>query len=148
MKLSTIALAIALGACGGTAPAPAAPQACPAVAEPVAATPTAADQGTKETISFVVRWKFKPEYEAEAVAYTRDFIKKAKENEPDLVLYTLNKDFKEPHVYWWIERYRNQAAVDFHHSTEYRAKALPNLKIWLEVFPPDPFIVMTQVIPE
>lgn len=104
--------------------------------------------GDSKVVTLVVKWKLKAEFEQEALAYATDFIAKAAANEPDTVLYVLTKDPKEERTYYWIERYRDRAALQFHRDTDYRAQALGHLPKWLETFPPELFLELDQVIPK
>lgn len=141
------AATVMMAACASTpkqAPCPVCP--APTPAAPLAPT-LVNDQGDAKTITLVVKWKLKAEYEQEALAYLADFIKKARDNEPGTVLYVVTKDPKEERTYYWIERYRDRAALEFHRGTDYRNTALKLLPKWLEKFPPELFLELEQVIP-
>jgi quinol monooxygenase YgiN len=148
---SSLLFAIAAIACGGAQRTDPAPHTCeaPAVAPTPPAAPDAVPKhGDSKVITVIVRWKVKPEFEKEALAYTKDFIAKAQASEPGTLLYTFSKDPKQERTYVWVERYRDQAAYQAHQDTPYRKEALPLVKKWLEVWPPDIYLKLDQTFPE
>jgi quinol monooxygenase YgiN len=69
-------------------------------------------------IGIVATLRIKPGMEKEFEAVAKELVAKVQANEPGCVLYALHHG-EAPHTYVFMERYRDQAAVDAHRATEY-----------------------------
>ena len=69
-------------------------------------------------LGVVATLKVKPGMEGEFEAVAKELVAKVNANEPGCVLYALHRS-EAPHTYVFMERYRDQAAVDAHRATEY-----------------------------
>lgn len=70
--------------------------------------------GNSEVVTLIVEMTVKPEYEQEFLDYVASFVEKVHANEPGTLLYVLTSHPTEPHTYLWVERYRNQEALQAH----------------------------------
>jgi quinol monooxygenase YgiN len=102
-------------------------------------------QGDSEAITLLVTMTFKPEKEAAFLELAARFIARVQAEEPGALLYVLTKDPTVAHTYTWVERYRDEAALQLHRDTEYMAQARPLLQ---EFFASPPKLVrLEQVLP-
>jgi quinol monooxygenase YgiN len=69
-------------------------------------------------LGIVATIKVKPGMEKEFEAVARELVAKVTANEPGCVLYALHHA-ETPATYVFMERYRDQAAVDAHRGTDY-----------------------------
>jgi quinol monooxygenase YgiN len=69
------------------------------------------------TITLVVTMQFKAEQEATFLGVARSFAEWVRVNEPGTLLYTLSKDPSREHTYVWVERYRDEAALEAHRTS-------------------------------
>ncbi len=65
-------------------------------------------------IAVIATVKVTPGKEAEFEADFRSWAETVKANEPGTLTYTLNRSRSEPHVYYALEFYKDQAAIDTH----------------------------------
>ena len=69
-------------------------------------------------LGVVATLKVKPGMEREFEAVAKELAAKVNANEPGCTLYALHVG-ETPHTYVFLERYVDQAALDFHRTTEY-----------------------------
>ena len=69
-------------------------------------------------LGVVATLKVKPVMEREFEAVAKELAAKVNANEPGCTLYALHVG-ETPHTYVFLERYVDQAAIDFHRTTEY-----------------------------
>lgn len=103
--------------------------------------------GSSDVVTQVVTMALKPEYEQEFLDFAAYFVEKVHANEPGTLLYVLTKHPTEPYTYVWIERYRDQAALQAHGETPYIGEAMSkvqNPKWWSK---PHEMLQLTQIVP-
>ena len=69
-------------------------------------------------IGIVATLRIKPGMEKEFEAVAKELVAKVRASEPGCVLYALHHG-EQPHIYVFMERYTDQAAVDAHRATDY-----------------------------
>lgn len=57
------------------------------------------------------------------IAVFRELQEQVLANEPTTLLYTINRDRKDPNTFIIMERYQDQASLDAHMASEYFAAA-------------------------
>ncbi|HEU0073291.1 MAG TPA: antibiotic biosynthesis monooxygenase [Dehalococcoidia bacterium] len=70
-----------------------------------------------DVVTLVVTMTIKPEQETTFLQSCREFVEWVHANEPDTLLYVLTKHSSREHTYVWVERYRNEAAVEAHRTS-------------------------------
>lgn len=70
-------------------------------------------------INVVATLKVLPGKEAEFEAAASDLVAKVNANEPDCYLYEICRSKSDLQTYVFMERYKDQAAIDFHGQTDY-----------------------------
>lgn len=70
-------------------------------------------------LSIVATIKVKPGTEKEFEAAALELVARVNANEPGCKLYTLSRSNEAPQTYVFMERYADQAAVDYHRGTDY-----------------------------
>ena len=97
-------------------------------------------------ITLVVPMSIRPEREAEFLAFARKSIADVKREEPGTLVYALNKRADRPHAYVWIERYRDEAALQAHERRLREAGVIEKVRpFWAS--PPEG-MRLAQVAPE
>lgn len=77
-------------------------------------------------INVIATLKIAPGKEAEFEAAASDLVAAVNANEPDCLLYELCRSKSDPQTYVFMERYRDQAAIEYHGKTDYfRAAQAP-----------------------
>lgn len=106
------------------------------------------DHGGAGIITFVVTMRPKPEHEQGFLDFAAAYAEKVRGNEPDTLLYTVNKHADEPHTYVWVERYRDEKALAAHSEAPYLSEAMDswitNASKWAK---PHEMIRLDQVVP-
>ena len=69
-------------------------------------------------LGVVATLKVKPGMEQDFEAVAKELVAKVNAHEPGCKLYALHVG-EAPHTYVFLERYVDQAALDFHRTTEY-----------------------------
>ena len=77
-------------------------------------------------ISIVAKFIVNEGEEAKFLALTKDLVKASK-SEEGCIEYILHKDVKEARTYSMIEKWDDQAAIDFHNSTPHFTSAVPKI---------------------
>jgi len=91
---------------------------------------TGATTSATDPISLLVTMTFLPEHEEAFLELATSVVEQVRANEPGTLLYMLTKDPERDHTYVWIERYRDQQALDVHSESPYMADALAQLPGW------------------
>lgn len=97
------------------------------------------------TITLVITMQFTPEGEPRFLETAAKFVRWVHANEPGTLLYTLNKHPSREHTYAWVERYRDEAALEAHRTSPQLAEALKVVRECLEG-PPE-LLRLEQVSP-
>lgn len=84
--------------------------------------------GDSDVVTLVVTMAVKPEHEQEFLDFAAYLVKKVHANEPDTLLYVLTQHPTEPQTYLWVERYRNQEALEAHNETSYMGEAISKVE--------------------
>ncbi|CAN5820560.1 hypothetical protein BH23ACT11_BH23ACT11_31330 [soil metagenome] len=103
--------------------------------------------GNSETVTMVVEMAVKPEYEKEFLDLASRIAEKVHANEPGTLLYVLTRHPTEPHTYLWVERYRNQEALQAHMESPYMGEAMSKIQDpewWAKEHD---MLQLTQVVP-
>jgi quinol monooxygenase YgiN len=114
-------------------------------------TNTETAHGNSEAVTMVVEMTVKPEHEQEFLDYVAGFMEKVHVNEPGTLLYVLTRHPTEPHTYLWVERYRDQEALQAHMGAPYMVEPVsraqdPEWKWWAK--PPELLLQLAQVLPK
>jgi quinol monooxygenase YgiN len=96
-------------------------------------------------ITLVVTMSIKAEQEATFLEAAAGFAAWVEANEPGTSLYTLNKHPSREHTYVWVERYRDEAAMEAHRTGAQLAEALNVVRECLDGAPE--LLRLEQVIP-
>ena len=102
-------------------------------------------RGTSETISVVGTLKVRPEHEDAFIAHTAATAAIVEANEPDTILYVIHRHPTEPHTFFFIERYRDDRALQAHAEAPYIKDAIAKLQGLLEEAPDA--LLLRQIIP-
>lgn len=97
-------------------------------------------------ISLIATMTIKPECEAEFLSAAREFVPWVQANEPGTLLYVLTRHPSREHTFVWLERFRDEAAVDDHRKSEQFAAFLPRVRECLAA--PTEGLRLEQVIPD
>ena len=77
-------------------------------------------------ISIVAKFIVNEGEEENFLALTEGLIE-ASNKEEGCIEYILHKDVKEPRTYAMIEKWNDQAAIDFHNSTQHFTSVVPKI---------------------
>jgi len=102
--------------------------------------------GDKNTLTNIVTFVIKPEYEQAFLEQATQYQKMVQREEPGTILYILGKQRGQERTYVWVERYESEEAVDIHSKNPAMPKAIENIQKWLAE-PPN-FFMLDQVVPE
>jgi quinol monooxygenase YgiN len=97
------------------------------------------------TITLVVTIQFKPDKEETFLANAANFAEWVHANELGTLAYFLTKHPTREHSYVWVERYRDEAALEAHRTSPQLAEALKVVRECLDG-PPE-LLRLEQVIP-
>jgi quinol monooxygenase YgiN len=86
-------------------------------------------------ITLIVTMSIKPDREAEFLATAGEFVDWVQANEPDTLLYVLTRHPSREHTYVWVERYRNESAIEAHRNGERFAGAIAVVRASLDGTP-------------
>lgn len=103
--------------------------------------------GNPDVVTLLVTMAVKPEYEQEFLDFAAHLTEKVHAEEPGTLLYVLTRHPTKSHTYLWVERYRNQDALQAHSETAHVGEAMARVqdpKWWAN--PPE-MMQLSQVIP-
>lgn len=111
-------------------------------------TNTETAHGNSEVVTMVVEMTVNPEHEHDSSIYVPGFIEKVHANKPGTLLYVLTRHPTKPHTYLWVERYRDQEALQVHADAPYMGEAMSRVQDpewWAKEHE---MLQLTQVVPE
>ena len=77
-------------------------------------------------ISIVAKFIVNEGEEKNFLALTEDLVK-ASQNEKGCIEYALHKDMKNARTYCMLEKWKDQAAIDFHNNTPHFTTTVPKI---------------------
>jgi quinol monooxygenase YgiN len=87
-------------------------------------------RGSALAITKVVTLTVSPEHESKLDDLARRLVDHVYANEPGTLLYVVTKHPSRPHTYVWVERYRDEAALQTHTEQPYVEDAVRRVSSW------------------
>lgn len=104
-------------------------------------------QGNSGVITQIVTMTLKPEYDEDFIDLARRVVEKVHENEPGTLLYFLTRHSSEPRTYIWLERYRDEAALQTHGQAPYMKETMERVQDPTWWAKPIELVSVKQVVP-
>lgn len=108
---------------------------------------SATDHADATVVTQIVTMRVKPEHEQEFLDLAARIAAQVHASEPGTLLYVLTRHPTEPQTYLWIERYRDQHALEAHGAAPYMAEAMAKVQDPAWWSGPPEVLSLTQVVP-